>query len=156
MTDPATDTLERARGRALSLLTRRDRSRRELQRALARRGFESSVIDTVLHSLEEAKLLDEARLAENWAGRRLRQRYGSRRVMQELNARGIDRETAARAVEGAYGDIDEAELARSFLVGRGMTAASFQPPDLARTVRILQRRGFSHAVVGRVRESYFP
>lgn len=103
------------RDAALSLLSYRARSRKELARALSRKNHRPADIDTVLEELEERGLLDDRAFAETLVRDRVRQRpRGRRRLVQELRQKGVQESTAEAAIEAALEDeeTDEASLAR--------------------------------------------
>ncbi len=89
----------RAKEKALYLLSQRDRPRGELLKKLQPEAGEEIAQETV-DRLEEMGLLDDDALALRWAGDLSRRKcYPRRRVEQELTARGFDRDTARRAAE---------------------------------------------------------
>lgn len=89
----------RAKEKALYLLSQRDRPRGELLKKLQPEAGEEIAQETV-DRLEEMGLLDDDSLALRWAGDLSRRKcYPRRRVEQELTARGFDRDTARRAAE---------------------------------------------------------
>lgn len=89
----------RAKEKALYLLSQRDRPRGELLKKLQPEAGEEIAQETV-DRLEEMGLLDDDALALRWAGDLSRRKcYPRRRVEQELTVRGFDRDTARRAAE---------------------------------------------------------
>lgn len=89
----------RAKEKALYLLSQRDRPRGELLKKLQPEAGEEIAQETV-GRLEEMGLLDDDALALRWAGDLSRRKcYPRRRVEQELTVRGFDRDTARRAAE---------------------------------------------------------
>ena len=97
-----------AREKALELLDYRSHAAAELSRKLSLRGYEPGVIRSVIASLREAGLLDDARFAEDFAASRLSMRpQGARLLVSRLRARGVDKETAEAAVGKALGGRDE-------------------------------------------------
>lgn len=110
------DETYRARDAALTLLSHRARSRVELRRRLARRGFDGAVIDGTLGWLEEKGYVDDRAFAESFVRDRLRLRPRGRvGLVQELRRKGVDpaiAEAAAAAGMEAAG-VSEAGLARS-------------------------------------------
>jgi len=129
---------------AQRLLAISDRSRDELQRRLVRRGYSPEVAAEAVDRLQARGWVDDARLAEELARRRLSHGYGRRRVLADLAARGVDAQTVARTDEGmAAGQAEAARLAAERL-RRGHDG----PPEPAEVVRLagaLQRRGFDSA-----------
>ena len=79
------------KARALRYLSAREHSRLELARKLARYAQEGDDIETLLDTLEAAKLLSQARFSESLIHRRAH-RFGNSRILSELQSHGIDAE----------------------------------------------------------------
>jgi regulatory protein len=144
---PAKDfesTPERAKERALRLLSVRSRSHTELSRRLRMAGFAEPDIDSALADLEAVALIDDERFARELASHEVGGRLAGRRAaLASLRKAGVARDLAERAVDEASGEDEEAraeELARSRL-GRLRSL----PPEAAyrRLLGFLQRRGYS-------------
>src|SRR5690606_14380439 len=104
----------RVRDAALHLLAHRARTRRELERRLRRKGFETGRVDACLDRLEARGLLDDAAVAAAFVRDRLRHRpRGRARLADELRERGVPGELAERVIEGVLEDAgtSDAELA---------------------------------------------
>ena len=87
----------RAFNKAASLLSLQDRTRRQLLDRLTDTYGEASA-QAAVDRLEELRLVDDARYAENYASElRRRKNAAPRRIRQELLARGIDPDTADEA-----------------------------------------------------------
>lgn len=126
--------------RALGLLTRREHSRRELERKLAARGVDADEARAAVEKLADAGWQDDARFGESLVRTRVGSGYGPRHIRAELGVHGLD----AEAVEVAMAsfDGDWTELARD-LVRRRYGPAG--PADLAqrrKAADLLARRGF--------------
>ena len=85
--------LLQAQDYALKLLSYRERSSKEIQVRMERKGFEKDVIEEVLRYLESQKYLDDRRFAELWAHDRLRKGYGKWRVILELREKELTRKS---------------------------------------------------------------
>jgi regulatory protein len=143
--EPVLDA-EALRRKAISLLARRDRSRSEMQRLLARRCENPALVTQVLDELAQRGWLSEARLASQLIDTR-RSRAGAARIRQEMARRGLGRdviETATAGLEATDLDAAVALWRRRF----GMVAAD--RAERARQVRFLLRRGFGHGVALKV------
>src|SRR5690606_21034473 len=83
--------------RALSLLTRREHSRRELTRKLTARGVEAAEAEATVGRLSEAGWQDDGRFAELLVRSRAAMGHGPVRIRAELVVHGIppDRVEAA-------------------------------------------------------------
>jgi len=83
---------------ALTLLTARAYTTRDLTRKLTQKGFERASIDETIDRLTANGLLNDEKFAEEFARQRLVVSGASRRrVEQQLAAKGISREVAASA-----------------------------------------------------------
>lgn len=140
------------KGRALRHLARREHSRAELARKLARHAEDrpeasaAAQIDAVLDALAAAGLLSERRAAEALVAAQSR-RFGNLRLRQTLRQRGVDAAAAAAALATVQGD----ELARAQAVWqRRFGAPATDAAGRAKQARFLAGRGFDADVVRRV------
>lgn len=134
-----------ARRLAMDLLARREHSRFELQRKLARREFSEAIVNTVLNELQADGLLDEQRFAEAFVRSRVGRGKGPLKVRADLVARGVDDNLAGEVL--AASAVDWASLAAEALIKRfgnapaGTAAGDFKAR--ARCMRFLAQRGFT-------------
>ncbi len=131
------------KARALSYLAAREHSRQELERKLARHAEEGDDLEAVLDWLQAQKFLSETRFAESLVNRRAA-RFGTSRILSELHSHGLD--------EGAIGgwkeELQSSELERAWEVWRRkFQAAASDAAGLAKQMRFLQQRGFSHSAI---------
>lgn len=133
------------RERALGLLARREHSRVELARKLARHGQEDE-INQLLEQLHQAGLLSDARFADQ----RVRcgaARYGDRRLRHDLARAGVN----APLIEQAMSEIESDEATRAADVWRRRFGnAPADAREYARQARFLQGRGFSTDTIRRL------
>ena len=138
-------SLSEVRAKAITLLARREHSRLELRRKLARARGDEDVIDTVLDALEAEKLLSDQRFAESLA--RVRgARFGSRRVADDLRRTGVGVEAVA-LVDSLKASDDERARA---VWERKFGAAPADAAARAKQMRFLLARGFPTDVIYRV------
>ncbi len=148
--EPEADPVAVAREIALRQLTVRQRTRAELQAALARKNVPAEAAREVLDRFTEVGLLDDAAFARDWVasgGRRLR---GRRVLAQELAHKGVSAELIDEAL--ASGDpSDDLEVARELAHRklRGMAGLERQV-RYRRLTGTLARRGFASPVIARV------
>lgn len=135
---------------AVWLLGRRAYSVREMTERLERHFTPEQVAQT-LTQLQSQKLLDDAKLAEQFVQSRLVVRHQGRfRITQELFKRGIDRDLAKNSVL-VVTDEDELESARELLMRRLKTWQELEPLKRRhRAIGLLARRGFTPSVVSRL------
>jgi len=136
-----------AREIALRQLTVRQRTRAELQAALARRKVPEDAAREVLDRFTEVGLLDDAAFARDWVAGGARRMRGRRVLAQELVTRGVAPELIEQALAATDAE-DDLEVARA-LVRRKLRAMN----GLDRQVRFrrlcaaLERRGFPRGVI---------
>lgn len=146
----ASDTGKPATGpslkaRAVGYLSRREHSRLELGRKLARYGEEEE-IRTVLDSLEKEGWLSTERYAQSVA-HRLAAKLGTMRIVHELRQHGV----ADTQIAELRGNLQATELARASEVWRKRFGQL--PADAgqrAKQVRFLMSRGFGQDTIRRV------
>lgn len=134
------------RGRALAHLSRREHSRLELARKLARHEPDPARIEALLDELERLGHLSEARFIESVVHRR-GERFGARRITQELEQHGVDRGRSREALECLEGS----EFERAWAIWQ--RRFGHPPIDLkerARQQRFLAARGFDGGTIGAV------
>ncbi len=141
------ETRRRAGEDALRLLSFRVRSEKEIADRLARRGYETDVIDETLASLRRIGYIDDAQFAQTWVEARGKTR-GRRALAHELRQKGVADDLAARTLHEAKTDETEQAAARAVAVKR----VGERPADASREARaklsaFLQRRGFDWDVI---------
>jgi regulatory protein len=137
----------------MNLLARREHSRVELARKLARyvsaetdSDAAASEIDAVLDALERDNLLSNARFAEALAYARAG-RHGSLRLRADLLNKGVSAALVAEQVGAAR----EQDLATARMVWqKKFPTPPANPVERARQMRFLASRGFPAEVVRRV------
>ena len=137
--DPA--SAEAARGRAISLLSRRDYPRRQLKARLEDSGFEDRAAESAVAGLEDERLVNDARYVESAiAGRRARGQ-GPLRIALELRRAGVPAALIREALDPRAAEWTERAIElrrRRFGAARPATAK-----ERARQLRFLLQRGFS-------------
>ncbi len=142
---------ERAKARAMRLLTARARTSAELIDRLAAAGFASALADATVADLTRAGLVNDRAVGAQIAAEATRRAPLSRSALEaKLRGRRLDAETA-RAVAGEIAPNDAAAAAqagRAYLA-RGRTALT---PDVLRRRlgAFLARRGFEGELVEEV------
>jgi regulatory protein len=136
---PAGTGHEQARRFVVNSLAARAQSVAEIERKLAARGVPADVAEAVIVEARELGYLDDIALAGQLARGFRTRGYGRRRASVALRRRGLVEEDADRALDEAFGDADELELARRALGSRTVA----DPAARRRAVAFLVRRGFS-------------
>ncbi len=127
---------------AVSYLARREHSALELNRKLAKVGFDELEIEQSLAELQQAGLQSDERFAESFVNSRINRGYGSIRIRMELQERGVASDIITHSLRQA--DIDWFALASEV---RRKRFGEHNPEDFksrARQQRFLQYRGFTH------------
>ncbi len=126
--------------RALSLLVRREHSRKELTRKLTARGIEADAASAAVERLAGEGWQDDARFAEMLVRSRVGSGYGPRYIQVELETHGLSAAQVSAALATFDGDWREQ--------ARDLVARRFGPDrlvDLAiqrKAADLLMRRGF--------------
>jgi regulatory protein len=96
---------------ALKMLARRELSEAQVRTRLARRQFESEVIDEAVARLQAVRALDDRRTALACAKTEAHvKRHGRLRALRTVEALGIDRGVARTAVAEVFDEVDEDAL----------------------------------------------
>ena len=137
----------RAMGRALNLISYRQRSESELRRRLSEHHSEDA-IDLTIDRLKEQGLVDDVRFAREWSASRTRRSpRSSRAILRELSEKGVPRHVSEEAV----GDLDDEATAREAAVRFARRLADADYDQFHRRLwGHLQRRGYSRSVARRV------
>ena len=139
--------LRRALGRALNLLSYRQRTERELRDRLSDR-FDPDVLDRAIDRLKEQGLVDDAAFARAWVDSRARNSPRSARALvREMTGKGVAPHLAEEAVE----ELDDLRAARAVAAKfeRQLSGADYERFH-RRMWQRLRRRGFSAPITRRV------
>ena len=134
------DSREELKARALRFLVRREHSRDELARKLARYAESNEILEGVLRELESKKQLSNERFAEVRANL-LSRKYGAAKIRHDLKQKGVDAALVERVSRQG-----ELERARSILQRKYREAPATRE-ELAKRARFLQGRGFSYETI---------
>jgi regulatory protein len=138
---------------ALSYLSRRPRSVKEVRQHLARKQFPEHWVDDALQRLQSQGYLDDGQFAKQWAGHRVRsQKKGSVWIRYELTEKGVSKEQISSALQELDHDAEyknAVELARR----RWKADSDNEFKQRQKLMQFLLRRGYTNDVVRRaVRE----
>ena len=136
---------ECAKQRMLFLLERRDMSREEVRKRLARDGYPRFAQDHALEVGERCGLLDDTLFAERFARSKSLGGWGVHRIALELGRRGVDVGSLAGWPDD-FLDMDD-ELERAVAIAERKHVK--EPNARAKLVRFLVGRGFSYDVAMR-------
>ena len=149
VTDP-----DACREAALKLLERTRRTRVDLARRLADKGFATATVAEVLDRLAAVGLIDDTEFARAFlAGRWGRKPSGWRRLQQELRAKGVaeaDVLAARGLLEQREGGVDEIATARKLVAQAERRYARLEPRvRQQRLYALLARRGYDGDIIRR-------
>ena len=138
------EAVEKAREVVLRILTAAQRSRRELEQSLARKGYPEDVVEQVLNRFDEVGLVDDATYAETIVRTRHAERGLARRgIAAELRRRGIDEDTAVEALDQLDPDDERAAGAKMATKLVTRTRSLDRQVRVRRAVGSLARKGYA-------------
>jgi regulatory protein len=147
--------LRQARYQVLRLLSRRQRSIREVELFLRRKGFEGPVIEASIREMLRLDYLNDSRYAGELLHSFLRRGFGPFRARLELERRGIEREIIENGITRFFHPEEDLQRARSLVAKRTVTGpAKGDARWLRRQAAYLQRRGFDRRVISAVLREY--
>ncbi|MBI3592250.1 MAG: regulatory protein RecX [Nitrospirae bacterium] len=140
------DSFKNALKYALKLLGYRDRSGKEMQEKLAKKGFSEKVAEETLDFLKEKEFIDDKRLAEILKRDALERKHlGARGVRNYLLRRGIARDIAD-AFSGK--EEDYVDAARKLVEKKMRYMKNSDEETIKRRLwGLLARRGFSSETI---------
>lgn len=137
---------------AMRFLSRRMRSRQEVERKLADKEYSPDAIAVTLEFLTRYGMLDDMEFARSFVNDQLLRRpVGRRRLREELRRKGLVKEEITETLDAAIGDDDE--------LANAMTAAEKKAPSIRQDdprkwersmASFLANRGFGWDVIGKV------
>lgn len=131
--------------RAVSLLSVRARTEKELRSALLESAYPQEAIDRVLDYLCEAGYINDSDFASRWAASRVSKGMGSRRIQMELRHKGVNPDQIEHALESLDDDAQfEAALIAAKKAARGKNLAL--APERQKVFAALARRGFDFSL----------
>ena len=138
-----TVNIRRAYNYAVSLLSRRDHSEKELMTKLTQKGYTQGAEEAIA-KLRDGGYVSDERFARLYV-RELQtfKKYGKRRIEQELFRKGIDREIIREVLEET--DFDESDLVS--LIERKYGRYLGDEKGIAKTINGLLRMGYSYGEI---------
>lgn len=146
ITDEEYDELEstvntrRAYNCAVSLLSRRDHSEKELMRKLKEKGYAEGA-EEAIGKLKNSGYVDDERFCRLYASELIRLKgYGKRRVEQELYLKGVSREIISLVLEEITFDTE----ALSDIIRRKYLSKMKDEKGKQRAINAMMRLGYSY------------
>lgn len=135
--------VRRAYNYAVSLLSRRDHSEKELLTKLKAKGYAEGA-EAALEKLRNSGYLDDERFANLYVRELIRlKNFGRKRIEQELYKKGIDRDIIREVLESA--DFPEERL--TDIIRRKYMRRLNDEKGVRRTVNSLMRLGYSYGEI---------
>lgn len=135
--------VRRAYNYAVSLLSRRDHSEKELLTKLKAKGYAEGA-EAALEKLRNSGCLDDERFANLYVRELIRlKNFGRKRIEQELYKKGIDRDIIREVLESA--DFPEERL--TDIIRRKYMRRLNDEKGVRRTVNSLMRLGYSYGEI---------
>ncbi len=140
---------DKALMRAYDMLSRRQRSVKELQDYLKKKDYDQSLIDKLINQLLEAGYLDDAKFAQAWVDDRRRMQHRSDRELRyELMKKGIDKDIITSVMTQTE---ESEEAALRELIDKKRRQTRYQ--DREKLMALLARRGFRYDQIKRALDS---
>lgn len=136
------ESVRKAREKALSLLSYRDRSTNEIRRRLIRSDFATDVVEEVVEQFSSSGLLDDEKFSRDWiSSRQASKPAGRARLSEELRSKGIRPEVVNDALASLDPEREKA-LARE-AAARKLGKLNMDDQSWKRKlISFLSRRGF--------------
>lgn len=139
----------KARNKALSLLSYRSRSTREIIDKLLKDGFEDPIIKDTINFLRDYNLIDDSQYAKSFMKDKVRlNKYGPNRIRLELYKKGIPKEMIEDALDEYP---DEYHVAYDLAIKKMKTYKRDDQKVLyGKLGRFLEQKGFSYDCIRKV------
>lgn len=135
------EEIKKAKLRALRILTKMDKTRKELSDALIRAGFSEEAVRAALEYVTSYGYLDDKKYAGKYV-ECYKDRKSLRKIRFELMKKGVEKDLVAGAIENCE-DLDERKLIRRILEKKWTREDKPDEKELARLYGALARQGFA-------------
>ena len=140
--------IPRAKRRAMHLLEKQDRTRKNLMDKLRESDYPQEAIEAAVAYVESYHYIDDERYARSYVHFH-QEGKSKRRIQQDLMQKGVDRDTIALVLEEEY-ETSEADMIRDLLRKKHYDPESADASERAKMYRFLLGRGFSSNDISRV------
>ncbi len=143
--------LAKAKMTAMSYLSYKDRSRREVIRKLKEKGYSKEVTKQTLKFLISYGYINDLEFSKKYVKQRVGVKgYGKFKVVRELREKGISDEIIESVTENIVDKEEEMALTLGKKKARGLDLEEYK--DKQKLFAYLQRRGYSFEIIKRVIE----
>lgn len=145
----AREEIKRTKLKALKLLSVRARSKKELDERLKKTGFSQAAVSATLDDLQRLDLINDLKFAVMFARSKMIQKpQGKLALSLELKKKGIEEPDIKTAIDAAYENTSESEVALSLAVKKKRQCKNVTKVRARKRVSdYLLRRGFQFEVV---------
>ncbi|MBP5265308.1 MAG: regulatory protein RecX [Lachnospiraceae bacterium] len=144
--------IPRAKRRAMHLLEKQDRTRKNLEDKLRESDYPQPAIDAAVAYVASYHYIDDERYARSYVHFH-QEGKSKRRIQQDLMQKGVDRDTLARVLEEEY-ETSEEDMIRDLLRKKHYDPESADAKERSKMYRFLAGRGFSSGDISRVLRGY--
>ncbi|MBE5908583.1 MAG: regulatory protein RecX [Lachnospiraceae bacterium] len=144
--------IPRAKRRAMHLLEKQDRTRKNLEDKLRESDYPQTAIDAAIAYVESFHYIDDERYARSYVHFH-QEGKSKRRIQQDLMQKGIDRDVIALVLEEEY-ETSEEDMIRNLLRKKHYDPESADAKERSKMYRFLAGRGFSSGDISRVLRGY--
>ena len=144
--------IPRAKRRAMHLLEKQDRTRKNLEDKLRESDYPQTAIDAAIAYVESFHYIDDERYARSYVHFH-QEGKSKRRIQQDLMQKGIDRDVIALVLEEEY-ETSEADMIRDLLRKKHYDPESADAKERSKMYRFLAGIGFSSGDISRVLRGY--
>lgn len=143
---------KRAKKYVLHLLSKMDRTKKEVQDKLARGGYPQRAVDAAISYVEGYHYLDDEQYARNYI-QMAKDRLSNKQIVWKLKEKGIDKEIIDRVLEETE-DRDETELIKRCIQKKVGHKIQLTQGEIQKTAAYLFRRGFESQAIWDVLKKY--
>ena len=142
------DETNKAKDKAVQLISRRPRSIVEIQRHLRNKGYPDQAIEEAVMRLQEVGLLDDEAFARYWVDQRDTFKPRSHLALrQELQQKGV----ARHIIETAISEVDQTAAAQRVAAKQANRYAHLNKNEFRKKMgSFLHRRGFHYEIIRQV------
>ncbi len=143
--------LAKAKMTAMSFLSYKDRSKREVIRKLKEKGYSKEVTKQTLKFLISYGYINDLEFSKKYVNQRVSSKgYGKFKIVRELREKGISDEIIEKVTENIVDKEEEMALVLANKKARNLDLTEYK--DKQKLFAYLQRRGYSFEIIKRVLE----
>jgi len=136
---------EEGRNYALRLIGYRERSMREVEIRMEKRGYGPQLIKEILEELKSCDLINDKRFARTWTESRIKRGYGREKIILELREKGIEEKVIKELLRDIYSEVDERRVAEEIIRRKKIPLQ-----EKGKLCRFLTRRGFTFETINEI------